>query len=56
MESVKPEGLGLGLSIVRGIADSPGALLAFRRNPTGGLTAELRIDRADTVPEEEKTK
>lgn len=56
MESVKPEGLGLGLSIVRGIADSHGALLAFRRNPTGGLTAELRIDRADTVPEEEKTK
>lgn len=44
MSSVKPEGLGLGLSIVRGIADSHGAGLHFERNPKGGLTVRFTID------------
>ena len=44
MASVKPEGLGLGLSIVRGIADSHGAGLQFERNPAGGLTVRFVTD------------
>lgn len=42
--SSKPEGLGLGLSICRGIADSHGADLRFTANPTGGVTAIVCID------------
>ena len=34
---MKPEGLGLGLGIVRGIADSHGATIKFRRRPGGGV-------------------
>lgn len=45
VESVKPEGLGLGLSIVRGIADSHGAMLAFERGAKEGLTVRMLIDR-----------
>ncbi len=41
MESVKPEGLGMGLSIIRGIADSHAATLEFVRNRTAGLTARV---------------
>ena len=41
--SVKEEGLGLGLQIVRGIAESHGARLHFVRNRTRGLTAVIDI-------------
>ncbi len=44
-ESTKAEGLGLGLSIVREIADMHGASLHFKRKPKGGVIAELLIDR-----------
>ncbi len=37
LQSVKPEGLGMGLSIVRGIADSHSARLVFARSSAGGL-------------------
>lgn len=43
-DSVKPEGLGMGLSIVRGIVDSHGALFAFERVPEGGLRACVRLE------------
>ncbi len=39
VESVKPEGLGMGLSIIRGIADSHAAKFEFIRNATVGLSA-----------------
>ena len=39
VESVKPEGLGMGLSIIRGIADSHAARFEFIRNNTVGLSA-----------------
>lgn len=44
-ESTKAEGLGLGLAIVREIADMHGASLHFERNKEGGVTAELLIDK-----------
>ena len=47
MQSVKPEGLGMGLSIVRGIADSHGAELAFARGKKGGLVVTFTME-ADT--------
>lgn len=46
-DSVKPEGLGMGLSIVRGICDSHAATLNFRRNPAGGVTARVVFAPAD---------
>ena len=46
-DSVKPEGLGMGLSIVRGICDSHAATLNFRRNPAGGVTARVVFAAAD---------
>ena len=60
MQSVKPEGLGMGLSIVRGIADSHGAELDFRRGDTCGLkvmvTFEAVADNSEspTIPNETK--
>lgn len=39
VESVKPEGLGMGLSIIRGIADSHAAKFEFIRNHIVGLSA-----------------
>ena len=44
-ESVKPDGLGLGLSIIRGIADLHGADLGFTGREKGGVIASLRIDQ-----------
>lgn len=46
-DSVKPEGLGMGLSIVRGICDSHAATLNFRRNPAGGVTTRVVFAAAD---------
>lgn len=43
--STKPEGLGLGLSICRGIADSHGAELHFAALPTGGVSTIVRLDQ-----------
>lgn len=54
MSSVKPEGLGLGLSIVRGIADSHGAGLSFERNPEGGLTVRFTTDAFEENMTEKK--
>ena len=54
MQSVKPEGLGLGLSIVRGIADSHGATLTFARPPSGGLTVRFVTDAAPEKHQEKK--
>ena len=54
MSSVKPEGLGLGLSIVRGIADSHGAGLSFERNPEGGLTVRFTTDAFEETMTEKK--
>ena len=55
---MKPEGLGLGLSIVRGIADSHGATLTFERRPSGGLTVRFVTDAApeDAAPEKQQEK
>lgn len=44
MQSVKPEGLGMGLSIVRGIADSHGAELAFEKGSPSGLRVLLTLE------------
>ena len=43
--SMKAEGLGLGLSIVRGIADEHGAKLSFRPLEPQGLAALVRFRR-----------
>lgn len=45
IDSVKPEGLGMGLSIVRGIADSHAAPLKFFRRDEGGLRIECTFER-----------
>ena len=44
MQSVKPEGLGLGLSIVRGIADSHGGELEFKKAEPNGLVVLFTLD------------
>lgn len=44
MQSVKPEGLGLGLSIVRGIADSHGGELEFKKAEPNGLVVIFTLD------------
>ena len=46
MQSVKPEGLGMGLSIVRGIADSHGAELEFKKGAQAGLVVFFTIESA----------
>lgn len=53
-ESTKPEVLGLGLSIVREIADMHSASLHFERLTKGGVRAELMIDRLATKDPEKK--
>ena len=47
-------GLGLGLTICRGIADRHGASLAFERRETGGVRACVTID-ADASDEQTNT-
>ena len=47
-ESVKPDGLGLGLSIVRGIADSHGASIDFHAKPEGGVEVNVTFDELAT--------
>ena len=44
-ESVKTEGLGLGLSIIRSIADQHSADLKFERRPSGGVIASFFIEK-----------
>ena len=51
--SEKIEGLGLGLSISRTIAERHAARLEFTRNQPGGLSVSLCIPAADQ-PHEEK--
>ena len=47
LESVKPDGLGLGLSIVRGIADSHGAAIEFEAKHSGGVVVSVLFDELD---------
>lgn len=53
MRSLKPEGLGMGLSIVRGIADSHGAELVFEKAQTGGVRVIFTIDALRDAPQTE---
>ena len=50
LQSAKPEGLGLGLVIVRSIAESHGGRLLLEALPGGGLSAALELP----LQEEEK--
>ena len=43
MESGKAAGLGLGLSIVRGIVENHGAHIRFFNHPLGGFVAEITL-------------
>lgn len=52
MQSVKPEGLGMGLSIVRGIADTHGAELEFKKGEKGGLIVLLTLEAGKDAAEE----
>lgn len=45
VESMKPDGLGMGLSIIRSISENHDATLLFSRPPEGGLTAECLFDQ-----------
>lgn len=53
--SPKPGGLGLGMTICRGIADAHGAELRYERRPGGGTRAAVVLDRLEAVPGEKKS-
>ncbi len=61
LQTTKPNGLGLGLSIVRGILEAHGAQLTYEILPEGGVCAHVRLpsemviaspDRRETPPVE----
>jgi signal transduction histidine kinase len=45
--STKPEGLGVGLSISKSIAQKHGGSLSIANNPTGGVVVELQLPAVD---------
>ena len=46
--TTKPNGIGIGLTIVRTIIDAHGGTLDARNNPEGGATFTITLRRADT--------
>jgi signal transduction histidine kinase len=46
--TTKPNGIGIGLTIVRTIIDAHGGTLDARNNPEGGATITVTLRRADT--------
>lgn len=55
-DSVKQEGLGIGLSICRGIADRHGAVLHFHQLPTQGICAEVTIKALESFESGKESK
>ncbi len=54
LESGKSEGMGLGLSIVRGIVEAHGSRIHFVRNRTSGMSAVIDVElRQTTISTEE---
>ena len=49
-DSTDPAGLGLGLGIVRGIADAHGALMTVKHAEPHGVIFEFRFDRVNEPP------
>lgn len=49
LESGKSEGMGLGLSIVRGIVESHGSRIHFVRNRTSGMCAVIDVELRQTT-------
>ena len=49
-DSTDPAGLGLGLGIVRGIADAHGALMTVKHAEPHGVIFEFRFDRVNESP------
>lgn len=46
--TTKPDGLGLGIQLVRSLAESHGGLFTLKRSTLGGLCAEIRLPTAET--------